>query len=60
MTFFSPCVGDQLMVLNYELDVPPPLNYLPHNVSVHTVDRATMAEAQFIAQQRKYWPVGIL
>ncbi len=48
------------MVLNYELDVPPPLNYLPHNVSVHTVDRATMAEAQFIAQQRKYWPVGIL
>lgn len=52
--------GDQLMVLNFELDVPPPLSYLPHNVPVHSVDRSTMAEAQFIAQQRKYWPTGIL
>ena len=42
------------------MDVPPTLPYLPHGVPVHTVDRATMAEAHFIAQQRKYWPVGIL
>ncbi len=56
----STYVGEQLMVLNYELDVPPSMTYLPHNVPVHKIDRSTMAEAQFIAQQRKYWPAGIL
>ena len=49
----------QLMVLNFDLDIPPSMTYLPHNVPVHSVDRATMAEAQFIAQQRKYWPAGL-
>ena len=56
----SHMMGEQLMVLNFELDIPPAMSYLPHNVPVHTVDRSTMAEAQFIAQQRKYWPAGLL
>ena len=48
------------MVMNLELDVPPTMDYLPHGTPVHTVDRETMAEAQFIAQQRKFWPSGFI
>ena len=53
-------LGEQVMVMNLELDVPPTMDYLPHGTPVHTVDRETMAEAQFLAQQRKYWPSGFL
>ena len=48
------------MVMNLELDVPPTMDYLPHGTPVHSVDRETMAEAQFLAQQRKYWPSGFI
>ena len=53
-------LGEQVMVMNLELDVPPTMDYLPHGTPVHTVDRETMAEAQFLAQQRKYWPSGFI
>lgn len=51
---------EQVAIVNFEMDVPPSLDYLPHNVPVHTVDKETMAEAQFLAQQRKYWPSGFI
>ena len=53
-------LGEQVMVMNLELDVPPTMDYLPHGTPVHSVDRETMAEAQFLAQQRKYWPSGFI
>ena len=58
--FIISFVGEQVMVMNLELDVPPTMDYLPHGTPVHTVDRETMAEAQFLAQQRKYWPSGFI
>ena len=58
--FSHSILGEQVMVMNLELDVPPTMDYLPHGTPVHTVDRETMAEAQFLAQQRKYWPSGFI
>ena len=52
--------GEQVTVLNMELDIPPTMDVLPHGTPIHTVDKDTMAEAQFLAQQRKFWPSGLL
>ena len=48
------------MVLNLELDVVPSLGCLPHGVPVTTIDRATIAEAQFMQEKNKFWPATIL
>ena len=56
MTFLD----EQVVVMNLELDIPPGLNNLPSRAPVHTVNKDTMAEAQFLAQQRKYWPSGFI
>ena len=32
----------------------------PTKVAIQVVDKGIMAEAQFLAQQRKYWPSGLL
>ncbi|XP_040567044.1 popeye domain-containing protein 1 [Lepeophtheirus salmonis] len=54
-------LGDErVLILNFELDVPPTMEYLPHDVPVNTMDKSTLAEAQFLAQQRKYWPSGFI
>ena len=59
--FFSFCISDeQVALVNFELDVPPALEYLPHQIPVQVLDKDVMAEAQFLAQQRKYWPSGFL
>jgi len=51
---------EQVALVNFELDVPPGMDYLPHKVAIQVVDKGIMAEAQFLAQQRKYWPSGLL
>lgn len=51
---------EQVALVNLELDVPPRMEYLPHRIPVQMVDKEVMAEAQFLAQQRKYWPSGFL
>jgi len=53
-------VINQVMVVNIELDIPPTLNCLPHRAPIHTLDKEVLAEAQFLAQQRKYWPSGFI
>ena len=49
-----------MVLVNFELDVPPAMEYLPHQVPVQVLDKDVMAEAQFLAQQRKYWPSGFI
>ena len=51
---------EQVALVNFELDVPPALERLTHGIPVQIVDKDIMAEAQFLAQQRKYWPSGLL
>ena len=51
---------EQVALVNFELDVPPGLEYLPHRIPVQIIDKEIMAEAQFLAQQRNYWPSGFL
>lgn len=51
---------EHVALVNFELDVPPPMEYLPHRVPIQILDKDVMAEAQFLAQQRKYWPSGLL
>ena len=51
---------EQVALVNFELDIPPGMDYLAHRVPVQVVDKDIMAEAQFLAQQRKYWPSGLL
>jgi len=51
---------EQVVLVNFELDVPPSMEYLPHQIPVQVLDKDVMAEAQFLAQQRKYWPSGFL
>ncbi|TRY67888.1 hypothetical protein TCAL_05175 [Tigriopus californicus] len=52
--------GEQLAVMNFTLDIPPPMTYLPHAVPVQTVDKSAVAEAQFLQQQRRFWPHALL
>ena len=51
---------EQVALVNFELDIPPQMEYLPHRIPVQVVEKDVMAEAQFLAQQRKYWPSGFL
>ena len=53
-------LDEQVVLVNFELDVPPSMEYLPHQIPVQVLDKDVMAEAQFLAQQRKYWPSGFL
>ena len=50
---------EQVLVVNLELDIPPGMKELTTGSKVHTVGKNTMAEAQYLAQQRKYWPSGL-
>ena len=59
-SLFQILTDEQVALVNFELDVPPKMDYLPHRIPVQVVDKEVMAEAQFLAQQRKYWPSGFL
>jgi hypothetical protein len=51
---------DQVVVVNFDLDIPPSMECMPNMTPVHTMDKEVLAEAQFLAQQRKYWPSGFI
>ena len=52
--------SDQVVVVNFDLDIPPSMECMPSMTPVHTMDKEVLAEAQFLAQQRKYWPSGFI